>query len=293
VPSSLIFASLVVVWLLILVPAAARRRQEVARPSVAALSGRVLERASAPQRRRTQEVDVVHDGDEAPARGGGVDVDERADEPINERADDDIDEPVDEPSEVRERPRARYRPGRGGFDPEAAAMAARERYAFRQRVVLLLLLGAIASAVVAVAVVPGLWWPHAAIDALLVGYLVYRRRQVRMEEAIRERRAARLASSRRPRKVPEPQVDDRAEADEEAECSQPSVVEDDEPAPTAPIIPAQTTAEPAPALPRLRPAPPPPLPPGTRLVEADDEDPALHDLDAPGGRRDYRRAAGQ
>jgi len=28
-------------------------------------------------------------------------------------------------------------------------------------------------------------------------------------------------------------------------------------------------------------------------VEADDEDPALHDLDAPGSRRDYRRAAGQ
>ncbi len=279
-PSSLIFASLVVVWLLILVPAAARRRQEVARPSVAALSGGGLERASAPQRRRTQEVDVVHDGDEGPARGGGVDVDERADEPVDERSD------------VRERPRARYRPGRGGYDPEAAAMAARERYAFRQRVVLLLLVGAIASAVVAVVVVPGLWWPHAAIDALLVGYLVYRRRPVRMEEAIRERRAARLASTRRPRKAPEPQIDDGAEADEEAARSRPSEVEDDEPLATAPMIPVQTTAEPTPALPRLQPAPPPPLPPGTRLVEADDEDPALHDLDAP-GRRDYRRAAGQ
>ena len=44
VPSSMIFVGLVVMWLLILVPAVARRRQEVARPSVTALSGRVLER---------------------------------------------------------------------------------------------------------------------------------------------------------------------------------------------------------------------------------------------------------
>ena len=52
VPSSMIFASLVVLWLLILVPAVARHRQEVARPSVAALSGRVLARSP---RRRSQE----------------------------------------------------------------------------------------------------------------------------------------------------------------------------------------------------------------------------------------------
>jgi hypothetical protein len=56
VPSSMIFAGLVVIWLLILVPAVARHRQEVARPSVAALSGRVLER---PRRRQNLEVDVM------------------------------------------------------------------------------------------------------------------------------------------------------------------------------------------------------------------------------------------
>jgi len=38
VPSSMIFLGLVVVWLLILVPAVARHRQEVAKPSTAALS---------------------------------------------------------------------------------------------------------------------------------------------------------------------------------------------------------------------------------------------------------------
>ena len=55
-PSSMIFASLVVLWLLILVPAVARHRQEVARPSVAALSGRVLARSP---RRRSQEDGMV------------------------------------------------------------------------------------------------------------------------------------------------------------------------------------------------------------------------------------------
>ena len=60
VPSSMIFASLVVLWLLILVPAVARHRQEVARPSVAALSGRVLARSP---RRRGQEVDRMSERD--------------------------------------------------------------------------------------------------------------------------------------------------------------------------------------------------------------------------------------
>ena len=61
VPSSMIFASLVVLWLLILVPAVARHRQEVARPSVAALSGRVLARSP---RRRSQEVSGMASEDE-------------------------------------------------------------------------------------------------------------------------------------------------------------------------------------------------------------------------------------
>ena len=64
-PSSMIFASLVVLWLLILVPAVARHRQEVARPSVAALSGRVLARSP---RRRSQEVDVMVERDETVGR---------------------------------------------------------------------------------------------------------------------------------------------------------------------------------------------------------------------------------
>ena len=67
-PSSMIFVGLVVVWLLILVPAVARHRQEVARPSTAALSGRVLERARPrrdPEPGRELEVDVMERVDHA------------------------------------------------------------------------------------------------------------------------------------------------------------------------------------------------------------------------------------
>ncbi|WP_181783200.1 hypothetical protein [Pseudonocardia pini] len=70
-PSSLIFAGLVVLWLLILVPAVARRRQEVERPSEAALAGRVLER---PVRHRSLEVamDTDDERDELATTGGAA-----------------------------------------------------------------------------------------------------------------------------------------------------------------------------------------------------------------------------
>jgi hypothetical protein len=210
VPSSMIFASLVVLWLLILVPAVARCRQEVARPSVAALSGRVLER---PRRRQvpgpiadrvpaaTREREV-HVMDET----GRAERDRRADDRGDH--DDAPDQVLDEHDHRRwERPPARYRPGRGGFDPEAAAIAARTRYAFRQRVVLAILIVAVITGVIAAVALPGMWWPHATADLALVGYLVYLRRQVRMEEAIRERRGARMAGTRRAAAADDPELD--------------------------------------------------------------------------------------
>ena len=87
----------------------------------------------------------------------------------------------------------RYRPGRGGFDPEAAALAARTKYARRQRIVLIVLLAAVVTAVIAALAWPVVWWVHVLIDLGLVGYLVYLRRQVRIEEDIRSRRLARLS----------------------------------------------------------------------------------------------------
>ena len=174
-PSSMIFASLVVLWLLILVPAVARHRQEVARPSVAALSGRVLARSP---RRRSQEVDGMVERDETVVDDGRVvtatrTAEVRVPSARTELRFDDAEPTEDAPmvsattpsttsrttrartgrgrsdDRLWERPPARYRAGRGGFDAEAAALTARARYAFRQRVVLAMLVLAVATGVVA------------------------------------------------------------------------------------------------------------------------------------------------
>jgi hypothetical protein len=326
VPSSMIFASLVVLWLLILVPAVARRRQEVARPSVAALSGRVLDRprrvpGQGPATGREREVDGMDD------ETGRVE-----DHVDHDQADDLFTHTVAERDDRRwERPGPRYRPGRGGFDPEAAALAARTRYAFRQRVVLTMLITAVVTGLVAAFAVPGIWWAHGAVDIALVGYLVYLRRQVRLEEAIRERRAARMAGTRRPSAADDPELDawarrgreltlreerERypvaehdldAEPDDEHAYAEYDDGVDDSPDDEPELFcgtgeqPRNSRddqddepepVDPEPALPRLRPAPPPALPAGTSLVEVDEEDPELYDLDGP-IRPGYRRAAGE
>ena len=326
-PSSMIFASLVVLWLLILVPAVARHRQEVARPSVAALSGRVLARSP---RRRSQEDGMVERDETvvdaarvvtatrtAEVRVPSARTELRFDdaEPTEDGADGVGDDAVDDDAgedwaedqsddRLWERPPARYRAGRGGFDAEAAALTARARYAFRQRVVLAMLVLAVATGVVAGVALPVLWWAHGAVDVLLVGYLVYLRRQVRMEEAIRARRAARMAGTRRPSAADDPELDDWAErgraatrqADsEEADEADDDLAADPDPETTADaededVTPApEVVEEERPALPRLRPTPPPPLPAGTALVEDEEDELDLDDGSAPG----YRRAAGQ
>lgn len=107
----------------------------------------------------------------------------------------------------------RYRPGRGGFDPQAAALAARTKYARRQRVVLIMLIAAATTAVLAGFAWSPLWWLHALVDLSLVGYLTYLRRQVRIEEEVRSRRLARMsgAGAERERYAP---VHDEEELDE-------------------------------------------------------------------------------
>jgi len=347
VPSSMIFVSLVVLWLLILVPAVARHRQEVARPSVAALSGRVLER---PRRRQNLEVDVKDDPEmsrsvatrtereepvvpaarSASARVVAVMAEESVDPELDAEYDAEgpyeaeasYDEAAyadgtDEVDDRRwERPPPRYRPGRGGYDPEAAALTARARYGFRQRMVLALLVVALITGVVAAVAIPGMWWPHAAVDLGLVGYLVYLRRQVRMEESIRDRRAARMAGTRRRPAAEDPELDEWAQRGREASrveeekgaeqewAAEPPRDEDEDelererpervPGTGASLSTATELKDPVEenALPRLQPAPPPALPAGTALVEVDDEDPDVHDLDGP-ARPDYRRAVGE
>lgn len=338
-PSSMIFAGLVTVWLLILVPTVARHRQEVARPSVAALSGRVLDR---PRRPEVEVDQMAHMDDRTPVAARvatrTTSAPELDDQPVRvpaarSAADDEIEpyeelERADDPAEPDvedaewEASAPRFRPGRGGYDAEAAALAARARANFRQRVVLSLFLAAVVTALLALVALPALWWLHLALDVGLVGYLVYLRRQVRMEEAIRERRSARLAGARRRPEGhvarvhehteidTEYDVETEAETGAEAESVEHTVdaVESDggkddllreEPervagtgAPLPAIVTSLDELTVEAALPRLEPAPPPPLPAGTELVEAVDDEPELDDLEET-VRPDYRRAVGE
>lgn len=85
------------------------------------------------------------------------------------------------------------RRGRGGYDPEADAIARAARYTFRQRAVAGLILGAVLCGGLAVAVSPLLWWGCGGAALSLVTYLGYLRKQVRVEQEIRRRRSARLS----------------------------------------------------------------------------------------------------
>ena len=64
------------------------------------------------------------------------------------------------------------RRGRGGFDPEADALARAARYAFRQRAVLGLVFAAITTAALAFIISPTVWWLCGLSVAVLVGYLL-------------------------------------------------------------------------------------------------------------------------
>ncbi|ONI86243.1 hypothetical protein ALI22I_26510 [Saccharothrix sp. ALI-22-I] len=178
---------------------------------------------------------------------------------------DDYDEPDDD---YVHRP---FRPGRGGYDPETAAIVAQAKYAFRRRVVGTLLLTALVTGVVAGVFYPLAWWGHAAVDVTLVSYLVYLRRQVRIEEDIRARRLARQTRRRPGRQTTE---------------AQPHAVG----TPSAPSHDTETTRDQAGLAPQPRFQHH--IRPGTVVVEADDEDPVFVELDGPEALP-YRRAAGE
>jgi hypothetical protein len=268
-PSSLVFAALALAWIVVLVPMVARRRQEVRRTADSALAARVLRR-----------------GDAATARGRppGPSWPSSSLSSSSEEVPDMPDDPYDPyPEEPR-----RYRPGRGGFDPHAAALAARAKYAFRQRVVLFLLLTALATGLLAGLVLPVLWWAHGGTDLILFSYLAYLRRQVRIEQEIRQRRLERAARTRRAIEARRPAPPDRTSPGQPAaDRSLGRSVDQRDRAERAKRTAGAEQAEPTQRLPQ-RPAPPP----GTAVVDLDDEDPALYDLDVD-ALAPYRRAAGE
>ncbi|MGH4012903.1 MAG: divisome protein SepX/GlpR [Pseudonocardiaceae bacterium] len=263
-PSSLIFAALAVAWLVVLVPMIAKRRREVARVADSALASRVLPRQ--PTYRAAHEHDQ-----EAPMTG------DRIAEP-----DRDLDE-------------RQYRPGRGGYDPEAAALAARARYVFRQRVVFGLLVAAILTLVLGFTF--SLFWSvHAVLDTALIGYLAYLRRQVRIEEEVRERRAARMAGSRARVMAAEVAFEEAERYPEypEQRYEQPHYEQPryEQPRPEEQQVPYdQAPGEEQPPA-RCPAPPPPPAHPTAIAVDLDDDDPMFDELD-PAFEPRYRRAAGE
>jgi hypothetical protein len=80
-------------------------------------------------------------------------------------------------------------------EARTATIGAR-KYKFRKRMLFVLTFATIASAVVAFTVAPVGWWVCGSLGAVTLLYLVYLRRQTRIEERLRRRRAQRLARSR-------------------------------------------------------------------------------------------------
>ncbi|WP_199431214.1 divisome protein SepX/GlpR [Qaidamihabitans albus] len=274
-PSSLIIVALAAAWLVVLVPMIARKRQEIAQTNDSALAARVV-RSGSPRNEWRKEFAMSENS----KRGGEMSADDEdliEDEDF-EDYDEDLDDEVDDPEPAPARATAaeesaredrsgrQYRPGRGGFDPEAAEIAARAKYVHRQRVVLALLLVAVVTGVLAGFVWSMFWGAHGVADAVLVGYLVYLRKQVRIEEEIRQRRLAR-----------------HNEAVRRAPARERSPLEDIEVVPTERREMVGSERRPVPTSRVRRQA---------VVVDLDDEDPAFHELDEP-GQLPYRRAVGE
>jgi len=279
-PSSVIIVALAAAWLVVLVPMVARRRQQVARTADSALAARVVRSG----RNEDREEFAMSDD---PGKSRPSVEDDLAELEAELELEDDFEEPEAEPEPLpqpargsrasrAERDRPGYRPGRGGFDPEAAEIAARAKYGFRQRIVVILLVIAVITGVVAGVVAPLAWWGHGAIDVVLVGYLVYLRRQVRIEEEIRQRRLARFNGSRAPRRTSSsPSPSPSQEEEDHAEAEDVEVVE--------PVRREVVERRPSPTS-RVRRS--------AVVVDLDDEDPAFEELDEP-GTGPYRRAVGE
>jgi hypothetical protein len=305
-PSSLVVVALVLAWLVVLVPMIVRKRQEVAKTADSELAARVVRSGSGEAGADTRE-EAEYGVEEAGMRdtdgidedfGGEFADDEHVADEATDHASEDVAHDADRDDEMSARYyddadlqyARRYRPGRGGFDPEAAAIIAKAKYAFRQRVVLAMLVGAVVSAVVAAVVFPLLWWAHGVLDVALVSYLGYLRRQVRIETEIRERRLARMNRVRRAQaaaarqRPAEPAYEEPVAYEEPASSYEPAYEPEAEYEPEEAVGPRERVSE--------GPYMPPVVRAGAVVVDVDDEDPAFVELDEPGSLP-YRRAVGE
>jgi hypothetical protein len=263
IPQSLLWISLVVLWLFVLVPMLVSKRDAVRRTSDVALATRVLNNSTAARLIRRgkpaaghrsnpdwqpdedeyddpDDLDADEADDAAPSRvmatvaaplsaeeagpdyldvdvidpdaaalpAASADADDEtaddADTEVNlaiELGDDEdqyeyIDDtsgiPVAEEQPLRAAP-AHDR--RHRFDPDKAAAAATRKYAARKRVLTVMALALVLSALTAFLWTPSAWWFFGAMSAVTVLYLGYLRKQTRIEERVRRRRMQRMARS--------------------------------------------------------------------------------------------------
>jgi hypothetical protein len=82
------------------------------------------------------------------------------------------------------------------YESKTAATIDARKYKFRRRMLTVLAAAVVPSAAAAFTVAPAAWWACGAIGAVTVLYLAYLRRQTRIEERLRRRRAQRIARSR-------------------------------------------------------------------------------------------------
>lgn len=278
IPQSLLWISLVVLWLFVLVPMLISKRDAVRRTSDVALATRVLNSGRRARLRRRGGPAAGHRGDpdwhpsdgdlddtvaesaESSVVVAAADVDETVAEPdyldvdvIDEDAGalpvgasaseaieelesegegqtDELPLDFDEVDEADE-PEATDDPEPDGADDEyeyvadssgleapsdtdlqmaesmtaarrrrheskTAAVVSARKYKFRKRMLTLLAMILVGSAAAAFTVAPVAWWVCGSVGAVTLLYLAYLRRQTRIEERLRRRRAQRIARAR-------------------------------------------------------------------------------------------------
>jgi hypothetical protein len=82
------------------------------------------------------------------------------------------------------------------YESKTAAAVSARKYKFRKRMLTVLAVAVVASAAAAVTAAPAAWWAFGSIAVVTVLYLAYLRRQTRIEERLRRRRAQRVARAR-------------------------------------------------------------------------------------------------
>lgn len=163
--------------------------------------------------RTVDEADFGDDGAPAPAaaapeapRAAAEDVDTVENKGKDKDTDTDTDtdgtdhdyEYVDDSSglEAPEAPEPKAASRRTPYESKAAAAVRERKFAFRKRMLMTMAALLLVSGVAAFLVAPALWWACGAVGAVTVLYLAYLRRQTRIEEQLRRRRAQRMARSR-------------------------------------------------------------------------------------------------